>query len=163
MPPVSWCSGMRRAIQDNNQSTDGPQTSPYVIRLFSRSFQKISHLLLIIPSTAQCIRVRGIGTDSPSCMTHCICSLADAWEKWVPAAEQRKKDVPNLYWLWFKWPCGGTCETEFVIQIFVKYCGEFQTGRDSLLSHNPDNLGQIPHYRLGLSIQLKIQLAVIKC
>lgn len=72
MPSVCWCSGMRRAVQDNNQSTDGPLTYPYVIRLFSRSFQKISHLLLIILAAAQCIRVRGIGTDLSSCMTHCM-------------------------------------------------------------------------------------------
>lgn len=66
-PLVCWCSGTVRAVQDDNQPTDGPLTSPYVIRLFSRGFQKISHLLLIILPTAQCIRVIGSGTDL-SCM-----------------------------------------------------------------------------------------------
>lgn len=51
----------------------------------------------------------------------------------------------------------------FVMHISVKYVGEFQTGRDTLLSPNPDNLSEIPQYRLRLSIQLNIQLAVIKC
>lgn len=36
----------------------------------------------------------------------------------------------------------------FVMHISVKYVGEFQTGRDTLLSPNPDNLSEIPQYRL---------------
>lgn len=41
--------------------------------------------------------------------------------------------------------------------------GGFQPGKDTLLSLNPDNLGEIPQYRLGLNIELYIQLDIIKC
>lgn len=60
---------MARAVQDYNQTADGRLTLPYVIRLFSRGFQELSHLLLIIRtycilSKAQRIRVIAVGTHS---------------------------------------------------------------------------------------------------
>lgn len=43
---------------------------------------------------------------------------------------------------------GGVAVSIFVVHISVKYVGEFQPGRDTLLSPNPDNLSEIPQYRL---------------
>lgn len=72
---------MEGAVQDNNQSTDGPLTSPYVIRLFSTGFEKISHLLLIIISTALCFGVIGAGTDLAGCVAQRIHLFpANVWD-----------------------------------------------------------------------------------
>lgn len=76
---VCWCSGMVNAVQDNNQPPDGPLTSPYVIRLFSRGSQKISHLLLIIQPTAR--GIKEVPWQKISSYSICIC-LSVSWLCW---------------------------------------------------------------------------------